>query len=255
MSPSLLPVVVQRGTATFIFALGIFLVAGHSVLTALAAQRGALGGRARALAPWLVGAYLGSWLAVGLLVGDGASFPLSDPELRRPVSIAVGFGPMLLAAGLLFASRTLRTLNASMPSEWLIRVQAYRMAGVMFLFPFLYFGVVPAAFAVPAAVGDFLTGLAAPFVASAVARRRPGALGWATAWNVFGIVDLVVAPTAAVLSGANVIALYPLALVPLFIGPPLGILTHIYSLRNLAAVARRESVPRETAGPERLAAT
>jgi hypothetical protein len=30
-----------------------------------------------------------------------------------------------------------------------------------------------------------------------------------------------------------VLALYPISLVPLFIGPPLGILTHIYSLRNL----------------------
>jgi len=29
-------------------------------------------------------------------------------------------------------------------------------------------------------------------------------------------------------------AFSPLAFVPLFFGPPLGILTHIYSLRNLA---------------------
>jgi hypothetical protein len=147
---------------------------------------------------------------------------------------------VLVAVALLGASRTLRDLNASMRPEWLIRVQTYRMAGLMFLFPFLSFGLVPAAFAVPAAVGDFLTGLAAPFVASAVARRRPGALAWATAWNLFGILDLVVAPTAAVLSGAQVVALYPLALVPLFVGPPLGILTHLASLRNLTTAARRE---------------
>jgi hypothetical protein len=122
-----------------------------------------------------------------------------------------------------------------------------------FLFPFLYFGLVPAAFAIPAAVGDFLTGLAAPFVGSAVARRRPGALGWATAWNVFGIVDLVVAPAAAILSHAQVIAFYPLALVPLFVGPPVGILTHVYSLRNLStasdlAAARRAGLAAQPAG-------
>jgi hypothetical protein len=35
--------------------------------------------------------------------------------------------------------------------------------------------------------------------------------------------------------------------VPLFLGPPLGILTHIYSLRNLA-------VTRATASPIRAAA-
>jgi hypothetical protein len=54
------------------------------------------------------------------------------------------------------------------------------------------------------------------------------------AWNIFGLLDLIVAPAAAVLSQAQMIGLYPLSLVPLFIGPPLGILTHVYSLRNLA---------------------
>ncbi len=237
MSTPVIPVLFQRGTAMLIFALGIFLVAAHALLATL------------------VGGYLAIWLAAGLLVGDGTNFPLSRPELRRPVSIAVGFGPMLLAAALLLTSKTLRALNASMPSEWLIRIQAYRMAGLMFLFPFLYFGVVPAAFAIPAAVGDFLTGLAAPFVGSAIAYRRPGAFAWATAWNIFGIVDLIVAPTAAVLSHAQVISVYPLALVPLFIGPPLGILTHIYSLRNLSTVARGEETHRSTTAAQPLGAT
>src|SRR5262249_20423056 len=127
---------------------------------------------------------------------------------------------------------------ADMPSEWLIWVQTYRVAGLMFLYPFLYYGVIPAAFAVPAAAGDFLTGLLAPAVGSAVARRDPRALSWAVAWNLFGILDLIVAPATAVLSRAAVIGVYPLALVPLFLGPPLGILTHIYSLRNLAVTRR-----------------
>jgi len=42
-------------------------------------------------------------------------------------------------------------------------------------------------------------------------------------------------PIAALLSGARIINLYPLVLVPLFTGPRLGILTHIYSLRILEA--------------------
>jgi hypothetical protein len=228
----------QRGSAFVIFAFGLYLVVAHTVLMALAAQRSSLPPRARSLAPWLVGGYLAIWLAAALVAGDGSNFPLARPELRRPVSLVVGFGPMLLAVALLGASKTLRELNASMRPEWLIWVQTYRMAGLMFLFPFLYFGLVPSAFAIPAAAGDFLTGLAAPFVGSAVAHRRPGAQALATAWNIFGIVDLIVAPTVAVLSRAQVIALYPLALVPLFIGPPLGILTHIYSLRNLSTATR-----------------
>jgi hypothetical protein len=107
----------------------------------------------------------------------------------------------------------------------------------MFLFPFLYYRVIPAGFAIPAAVGDFLTGLAAPWVASRVAQRRPGALTLAIAWNLFGIADLIVAPLSAVLSQAPVLTLYPLVLVPLFAGPPMGILTHVRSLRALAVAS------------------
>jgi len=121
----------------------------------------------------------------------------------------------------------MRTLNAAMPPWWLIAVQTYRVAGAMFIWPFMTAGELPAGFALPAGIGDFLTGLAAPFVAAAVATNRPGARAWAVAWNWFGLIDLIAAPTAAVLTQARVVSIYPLGLVPLFLGPPLGILTHI----------------------------
>jgi hypothetical protein len=154
---------------------------------------------------------------------------------------------------LLFSSRTLRRVNAAMPAHWLIWIQMYRMVGLIFLYPYLYYGLVPAGFAIPAGAGDFLTVALAPVVALALARGRPLAPAWAVAWNVFGLIDLIVAPAAAVLTHAQVLEIYPISLVPLFIGPPLGILTHIYSLRNLAAAAhaRTGSARLETA--ERLA--
>jgi hypothetical protein len=135
----------------------------------------------------------------------------------------------------IFGSKTLRTLNAATPPAWLIGVQTYRVAGVMFLWPFLAAGALPPGFGLPAGIGDVLTGLAAPFVAWAVARNHPGAHAWAVRWNWFGILDLVVAVAAAVLTRTTNIGRFPLVIVPLFLGPPLGILTHLYSLRNLAA--------------------
>jgi hypothetical protein len=93
---------------------------------------------------------------------------------------------------------------------------------------------VPARFAWPAGIGDALTEIFAPIVALMVARNRPNALNWAVAWNLFGTLDLIVAPATALFFQARVLNIYPLALVPLFLGPPLEILTHIYSLRNLA---------------------
>jgi hypothetical protein len=235
MDPSL-PFVMQFVSAVVIFGVGIFLVAAHTLVAARAAERSPLGEQARWLVPMLVGAFLAGWLGLSLTVGDGTNFPFARPD-RRLISLAVGFGPMLVAIALIFSSRVMRTLNTTTPSAWLIWIQTYRVAGLMFLYPFFFYGLVPAGFAVPAAVGDALTAIFAPIVGTAVERRRRGAVGWAIAWNVFGILDLIVAPAAAVLSEARVLGIYPLALVPLFIGPPVGILTHIYSLRNLAASA------------------
>ena len=67
-----------------------------------------------------------------------------------------------------------------------------------------------------------------------VARGRPQAAKWAVAWNLFGFVDLIVAPASAIASHADLFGHYPLAIVALFLGPPLGMLTHLFSLRNLA---------------------
>jgi hypothetical protein len=236
-----LPVSIQILSAAAIFATGVFLVAAHAALAAWAAPRSSLGPDAQARVPFLVGGFLATWLAVALLVSDTALVPSSGLDARRGLTLLVGFGPMLAALFSLYRSRTIGALYAAMPASWLIRIQAYRMAGLMFLFPFLYYGVVPAGFAVPAAIGDFLTGLAAPAVAAAVERRHPRASRWAVAWNLFGILDLIVAPVAAVLSRAQVISIHPIALVPLFIGPPLGILTHLYSLRSLSRAAQGEA--------------
>ena len=76
--------------------------------------------------------------------------------------------------------------------------------------------------------------VAAPFLAVAFARNHRGVRTVAAAWNWFGILDLIVAPVAAVLTQSTNIGRFPLVIIPLFLGPPLGILTHVYSLRNLA---------------------
>lgn len=229
-----LPAVASRMSAIVIFALGIGMVAVHAALASIAARQSSLARRTSSLLAGAVGAYLALWFGVALAFGDRRNFPLSDDGSRLWLSVLVGFGPMFLAMAALYASNAMRQLNAAMPSHWLIWAQSYRMAGLMFLFPFLYYGIVPAAFAIPAALGDFVTGAFAPIVGFAVLRQKPHAMKWATAWNLFGVLDLIVAPAAAALSHAQVIGLYPLSLVPLFIGPPLGILTHVYSLRNLA---------------------
>ena len=236
MTPHELPELLQRAMAIVFVGIGIGLVVAHTLLVTFAAQRSTLAPRKRLVIAGSVGAYLIAWLAVAIIFGDRNNFPLEREHLRLPLSLVVAFGPQLLGILALFLSRPLRQVNAAMPRTWLIWVQIDRVAGFIFLL-YLYYGILPATFAIPAAVGDFLTGVTAPFVALALARRQRHAVMWATAWNLFGILDMIVAPAAAFLSRAAVIGMYPLNLVPLFIGPPISILAHVYSIRNLHVAA------------------
>src|SRR5262249_23439794 len=149
------------------------MVVVQSVLHLLAAQQSSLADRARRIAPFAVGGWLAIWLAVAIVAGDGANFPINGFGRRLIASAIVGFGPMLAAIALLFSSRTFGAMNAAMPPWSLIAAQTYRVGGLMFLWPFLYYRLLPSGFAVPGAIGDFLTGLLAPFVAIAVARQLP----------------------------------------------------------------------------------
>jgi hypothetical protein len=228
-----LPVSLHRTTAFVIVALAIFIVAAHTAIAAMVAQRTALSPRAKIVIPFLIAAFLASWLAIATIVADGSNFSVA-PESRRLASGLVALIPFVIAVTALFASRSIRAINAATPKAWLIAIQTYRFAGIMFVFPFLTYGIVPAGFGWPAGVGDALTGIFAPVVALVVARNQPHAFKWAVAWNIFGTLDLIVAPATALFFQARVLSIYPLALVPLFLGPPIGILTHIYSLRNLA---------------------
>jgi hypothetical protein len=228
-----LPLSLHRTTAFVIFAFAIFMVAAHTAIAAIAAQRTALLRKTKIVVPFVIAAFLASWLAIANIVGDGSNFPLAL-ESRRPASGLVALIPFVIAVMALFASKSIRAINAATPRAWLIAIQTYRFAGIMFVFPFLTYGIVPAGFGWPAGIGDALTGIFAPVVALMVARNQPNAFKWAVAWNLFGTLDLLVAPATALFFQARVLNLYPLDLVPLFLGPPMGILTHIYSLRNLA---------------------
>jgi hypothetical protein len=225
MNPvSAIPPFLQGVAALVVFAEGAFLVAWH----ARQAER------TRPGAAPLVAGFLALWFAAALLLGDRAHFPLPSESLRQPMSGLVALIPFALALLWVFRSPTGRAINSATVPAALIAVQFYRVAGIFFLFPYLAYGTLPAGFAWPAFVGDTITGLAAPFVALALLRRHRGSVSLAVAWNLFGILDLIVAPVTAVYFNAPILSMYPLSLVPLFVGPPLGILTHVLSLRNLS---------------------
>lgn len=253
LSPSLL-----NAVATSIIAVAVLMVAAHTSLLALTARRTTLAPRTQFLVPLLAAGLLAGWLgwavmAVPERVITPEPLALPGQVLQNPGLLIEMAAFVTLGVVVLFASKTMRVLNAATPPAWLIGLQVYRVEGVIFLWPFLAGGALPALFALCAGIGDVITGIAAPFVALAVARNRPGARVWAVLWNCFGILDLVVATATAVLSHSTNIDRFPLAIVPLFLGPPLGILTHLYSLRNLA-VTRASTSPARVAAPSTRAA-
>jgi hypothetical protein len=224
--------------AIVIVATSVLMVAAHTGMLALVATRTALPPPKKLGVPLLAATLLAAWLAWAVLAVDDRvavpePAPLAGQVVQQPSLLVYMAVFVALGIAVLFVSKTVRHLNAAMPPAWLIAVQIYRVEGLLFLWPMLAAGALPAGFALPAGIGDTLTGIAAPFVALAVARNRPGARARAVAWNLFGILDLFVAPAAAVLTHSTNIGRFPIVIVPLFLGPPIGILTHIYSLRNL----------------------
>jgi hypothetical protein len=253
LSPALL-----NAMAILIVALGVLMVAAHTSLLAVTARRANLAPRTQFIAPLLAAGLLAGWLGWAVLaVSERVITPeppaRSGQVLQNPALLIEMTAFVALGVVVLFASKTMRVLNDATPPAWLIGLQVYRVVGVMFLWPFLAGGALPALFALCAGIGDVLTGIAAPFVAMSIARNRPGAHTRAVLWNYFGILDLVVAILTAVLSHSTNVGRFPIVIVPIFLGPPLGILTHIYSLRNLAVTRANTGPARATAHSARPA--
>ena len=115
------------------------------------------------------------------------------------------------------------------------------------MFLIRYFqGELPGVFAIPAGVGDILTGILAPLVAYWWYVAKPYARGAAIAWNLFGMADLVNAVVigAATGGGAGGIV-FPIVLIPIYAVPRL-FLTHSYSLIGILRKTSRPPQPAES---------
>jgi hypothetical protein len=188
-------------------------------------------------------AVLGGWVVVsGSLAGAGVY--RQDPGDTVPwflVAVAGSLVALLLATRIPLISRILA--DPGTPAR-LALPHALRVVGVLFLI-LMAQGHLPAAFALPAGLGDIAIGVAAPFVAWRLARGN-GRSG-AVRFNVLGVLDLIVAGIIGFLllgvieitPSTEPLTLLPLALVPTA-AVPLTIALHIASLRRLGSAAGSE---------------
>ena len=173
---------------------------------------------------WVVLAVLVVWAGIALAVGywGELSFVTFLPFALVPIAVgsAVTFTPGMQA------------VLVRVPTHWMVVLQCYRVAGGVFLYAY-YFGddVLSRGFAFNAGWGDVLTGVLAAPVGYMVMRRTPWHGVALMLWSIIGIGDLILAPISVQLYGARDLVTFPLNIIPLFLGPPLGILLHIVTLR------------------------
>lgn len=178
---------------------------------------------------WIIGSAVvaAAWLVSVFLLGAAGIFR-NDALPRIPIMLFA----TLLVGYLLLLSLTFRSIVAAVPQHWLIGIQAFRILGGVLLVRY-FAGQLPGLFALPAGIGDLVTGLLAPFVAYAWYSGKPYARGAAIAWNLFGMADLVNAVVLGALSNGGPGGLvFPIVLIPVY-GVPRGFLIHSYSLIGL----------------------
>ena len=160
--------------------------------------------------------------------------------------------PLAFAAIALWQLESIARLVSAIPLHWLVAAQVYRVAGGIFLVLWAD-GRMPWQFALPAGIGDVVTGIVAVVVAAQLAQNAIGAGRAAYAWCLFGIADLVVAIAMGAMTSpgrVHVLALdapnllvtaYPLVMVPTF-AVPLALMLHglvLLRLQRGAASTRR----------------
>jgi len=231
--PTYLPYFVLSGTAAMLIAVL------YGLNRALAAAAWPTQDRSRAVV--VSAAILIGWLAVSIALAASGFYHVTSsaiPTLQYGLVL-----PILIGVFLIFRSETVRRILDAVPQPWLVGVQLYRALGAVFLILYAA-GRLPSLFAWPAGIGDIAIGLSAPLVGLAYAQAPREAVGLVRAWNVLGILDLVVAVTTGFLTAPSLISpievhptselmtMLPMVLIPVYL-VPLSIVLHIASLAKL----------------------
>jgi hypothetical protein len=229
---------------------------GFPLTTSAVLYRGAvaaeLGRHATFTVAATAGAMLGGWLVLsGVLASAGVyRQDPADPVPWLPIAAAGFLIALLLGSRISLVSRILddpgTPVHLALP-------HTLRIAGVVFLIVMAQ-GHLPAAFALPAGLGDMAIGVAAPFVA----RRLAHGTGRSEAvrFHVFGIVDLVVAGSIGFLllelvevtPSTTPLLRLPLALI-LTVAVPLAVALHVIYLRWPRAAALEDQAGPLLAAP------
>jgi hypothetical protein len=203
----------------------------------LGAARMPASAKSRYTTAGVLSAVLLGWEAVAQYLGAANTY-LATIE-NPPAVPTILFGlliPLAVAAIALWQSESVAGLVSAIPLHWLVAAQVYRVAGGIFLVLWAN-GRMPWQFALPAGIGDVVTGIVAVVVAARLGRNAIGAHRATYVWCLFGIVDLVVALAMGAMTSPGrvhflaldapnlLVTAYPLVMVPTF-AVPLALMLH-----------------------------
>jgi hypothetical protein len=191
---------------------------------------------------------LTGWLLLVLILGVAGAFV--GPPGKPPLAIAIGVAaPLAVFFAWLRLSPSFREFVLSLDLRFIAAMQAWRWAGLGFLDLYAY-KVLPALFALPAGLGDMAVGVLAPLMVLGLL-RRPGFAGSGTfiRWNVFGILDLVLAVSLGTVgtllaTGApGEVSTAPMATLPLLVIP--AFLVPFFLMLHTTALLQSRQLRRE----------
>ncbi len=193
-----------------------------------------------------VAVFFSVWFALVFALGARGGFvaPSGAPPLALLIALLVPLSLFLLAYRTI---RPLREFILSADLRLIVGIQAWRWAGLGFLTLYTY-RVLPGIFAWPAGLGDMAIGVTAPLVLAALLRRPNFAASRSfVAWNLSGIVDLIVAVSIGALVpllapnfygvvSTSPMSRLPLVLIPTFLVPAFLMLhlTALFQARRLS---------------------
>jgi hypothetical protein len=197
-------------------------------------------------AGWLVAAILTVWLVLVFLFGANELFVTQGGALPLTLLLAATI-PIIVFLAAFWISQQFRDFVLAIDLRLATGVQAWRFAGFGFLALYTN-GLLPGYFAWPAGLGDIAISITAPLVIVALIRQtRFAASKTFVAWNVLGILDLIVAVGMGALAPrlfinvAGAVTTAPMAHLPLVLIPayfvPMFIILHLAALfqaRHLA---------------------
>jgi hypothetical protein len=178
------------------------------------------------------------WFAATPLLAQSGFFLGVGIPLTLVLTLIFGF--------VLMFSQTFRKLLAITPMHWIIGIQVFRVLGGIWLIGYAQ-GQLPGLFALPAGIGDTLTGLTAPLVAYWSYKKWKGARLIAYVWCTFGTLDLLDAITLANLSNSTaLLGVLPFVLIPAF-GVPRVLVLHGYTFWLLVKRRAEKAIRTEKA--------